>query len=160
MRTESAKQRERGVTLIEMVVFIVVIAVSLTVFVQALNYFHTRSVDPLVNLRAVECAQAALDRVLARKFDENTPTGGIPACSSAEEGSVLCAGISSDADLDDVGDFNGYSDTSLDNCTVTITVVEAGSDLGIPNNQARLVTVQAQSSGGGEAVLSSYRTNF
>ena len=74
-----------GVTLIELVVFIVVLSIGLTAMVTAMNNHLSNSVDPIVNTRALECAQAKLDEISARKFDENSPTGGVPACGSGEE---------------------------------------------------------------------------
>jgi len=152
--------RQRGVTLIEMVVFIIVLSIGLTAMVSAMNNHLSNSVDPIVNTRALECAQAKLDEISARKFDENSPTGGVPACGSGESGAVACLGIVPDGDFDDVGDFNSHVDNSDSNCAITVTVVNAGGDLGINADQARRVTVDVVSPGGGRATISTYRTNF
>ena len=150
----------RGVTLIEMVVFIVVLSIGLTAMVAVLNNHLSNSVDPIVNTRALECAQAKLDEISARKFDENSPTGGVPACGSGEVGAVPCLGIVPDGDFDDVGDFQGQLDNSDSNCSVSVTVTNAGGDLGLSADQARRITVDVTSPGGGYATLSTYRTNF
>lgn len=149
-----------GVTLIEMIIFIVIISVSLVVLLSVYNQAVSNSVDPIVQVRALECAQAKLEEILARKFDENSPTGGIPACGSGEPGAVACAGIVADSDFDDVGDFNGQVDTSNPDCTITVSVTEGGNALGIPQNQARLIRVDVTSPGGGATTLSAYKTNF
>ena len=157
--------RGRGVTLIELIVFIVIIGVALSatlsVFTQNIQY----SSDPLIQTRALELAQAQLDEILARKFDEATPTGGVPACGTA--GVPACNGIAIDADFDDVGDFNGFVDTSYAGYTVTVTVVDAGTDLGLAaDDQARLVTVTvvtpatSRSAGGSTVTLSAFKANF
>ncbi|MCW8196634.1 type II secretion system protein [Proteobacteria bacterium 005FR1] len=151
---------QRGVTLIELVVFIVVVSIALTAMISAMNYNLVKSVDPVVQMRALECAQAKLDEISARKFDENSPTGGVPACGSAEAGAVACAGIAAEAQLDDVGDFAGQVDNSNPDCSISVTVVNAGGDLGLPADQARRVTVNVTSPGGGQATLSTYRSNF
>lgn len=151
---------ERGVTLIETVVFIIVVSVGLSVLVTAFSSFLGNSVDPIVQVRALECAQAKLDEIVARKFDENSPTGGVPPCGSAEVGAVACAGISSDADFDDVGDYDGQTDNSNPSCSITVAVSNAGGDLGLPAAQARLITVTVTSPGGGNATLSTYKANF
>lgn len=159
MRTELARQR--GVTLFELVVFIVVISIGLGAMVMAMNNHLINSVDPIVQMRALECAQAKLDEVSARKFDENSPTGGVPACGSAEAGAVACAGIVAEAELDDVGDFNGHTDNSNPDCNISVSVVNAGTDLGLTDDaEARLITVDVVSRGGGRASLSTYRSNF
>lgn len=150
----------RGFTLIEAIVFIVVVSIALVSLFGVINYAASRSVNPVVNMRALECAQAKMDEVLSRKFDENTPSGGVPACDSAEAAGVSCVGIASDSGFDDVGDFNGQVDTSLVSCTIRVSVTEAGTDVGLPNNQARRIDVSVSSSGGGSAFLSAYRANF
>lgn len=152
--------RQGGISLIELVVFIVVIAVGLSAMVAAINYHTINSVDPVVQLRALECAQAKLDEIITRRFDENSATGGVPACGSAETNALACQGVSADADFDDVGDFNGQIDTSKTACTVSVTVVNDGAALGLANDQARRITVEAISPTNGRAVLSTYRTNF
>jgi len=150
-----------GFTLIELVVVIVVISLSLLTLIGVFNQAASNSIDPVVQVRALECAQSKLDEILARKFDESTPSGGIPACGSAETNAANCTGITADADLDDVGDYNGHVDNSLDNCQIIVTVVNAGTELGLSSNvQARRITVTVNSTGGGGAVLSAYRANF
>lgn len=116
------------------------------------------SVDPVVQIRALEKAQAQMDEILARKFDENTPTGGVPACDSSA--GVACAGIAPDADYDDVGDYNGFVDNSEASYAVSVTVVNAGSELGLVNTRARRVTVTAAMPAGNSVVLSAYKVNF
>lgn len=154
--------RQRGVTLIELIVFIVVVGIGLTVMVTAMNSSLVRSVDPVLDMRALECAQAMLDEINARKFDRYSPVGGVPACGSDLEGADDCAGITGltqGAFPDNVGDYAGYKADNL-HCAIEVEVSEAGSHLGLPNEQARLITVTAATEGGGKAVLSTYRTNF
>src|SRR5690554_3731606 len=98
--------RQSGVTLIELIVFIVVVGIALTTIVMAMNSSLIRSVDPLLNVRALECAYAKLDEINARKFDRNSPTGGVPACGSGLADAVACAGISPGTLFDNVGDYH------------------------------------------------------
>lgn len=150
----------KGVTLIELMVFIIIVSVALAAMIAAFNFYVSNSVDPIVQLRALECAQAKMDEIIARKFDESSPTGGIPACGSAEVGAVACNGISVDSDFDDIGDFNGQVDNSNPDCAITVSVVAAGAELSIANDQVRRVTVNVVSPLGGNATLSSYRANY
>ena len=151
---------EGGFTLVELLVFMVVVAIGLVALLRVFDHSVTHSVDPIIQVRALECAQAKMDEVLARRFDQASPSGGVPACGSASPGAVGCAGISADASLNDVGDYHATVDNSFANCSVSVTVTEAGSDLGLANAQARRVTVTALSDGGAQVVLSSYRANF
>ena len=160
---ENKSPSQAGFTLLELIVAIVVLRLALGALLGVFNQAAINSVDPVVQIRALECAQSKMDEILARKFDENTPSGGVPACGSADIGAPACGGISADAGLDDVGDYNGHSDNSLDQCEISVVVSNAGTELGLgPGNnaQARRITVSVNSTGGGSAVLSAYRTNF
>lgn len=150
-----------GVTLIELIVFIIVISIALLALISVFNQSLVNSVDPLIRVRALECAQAKLDEVTARKFDENSPTGGVPACGSAEPGAVACAGIVADAGFDDIGDYNGQNFIDGD-CDVTVSVVGEGTDLGLADdaNLVRLISVTSATQDGNTVVLSAYHTNF
>lgn len=151
---------QRGATLLEMIVFIVVIGVALVAIGSVYNQSISASVDPMVQVRGLELAQAKLDEVLARKYDGNTPTGGVPACGSAEPGAVACAGIVPDAALDDVGDFHGQIDNGVPGYPVSTQVSLAGADLGLANDQAKKIAVSVQLPTGEILMLSAYRVNF
>lgn len=148
----------RGVTLVETIVFLVVVSIALAALVRVYTYAIVNSVDPAAKIRALELAQAQLDEILARKFDENTPSGGVPACDSTS--GPACLGISPDGDFDDVGDYHGFTNNSDPNHTLTVSVVNAGADLGLPAAQARLIRVSATVPGGDSLTLSVYKANF
>ncbi|BFM12059.1 prepilin-type N-terminal cleavage/methylation domain-containing protein [Simiduia litorea] len=152
--------RACGASLIELIVFIVVISVSLVGLISVFNQSLSSSVDPIVRVTAIELAQAKLDEILARKFDASSPTGGVPACGSAEIGAVACSGISPDGGFDDVGDFHGQVSSPLPGYSVNVTIVEAGADLGLPSAQARRVTVLVDMPNGEFVQLSSFKVNF
>lgn len=143
--------QQAGVTLFELVVFIVVVSIALGALFSVFNHSMINSVDPIIRVRALECAQAKLDEIIARKFDQNTPTGGIPACGSAEIGASACAGIVAGAGFDDIADYDGQNFIDGD-CNVNVVV--SGGD------SVRLVTVTSVMPDGNNIVLSTYRTNF
>jgi len=155
MRTNISSQR--GVTLIELLMFIVVVSIALGALLQIFNSNVANSVDPVLRMKAVEAGQALLDEILSRRFDENTPTGGIPACGSTD--GDVCAGIAADADYDDVGDYNGYS-TSGSGYSLNVSVSNAGAHLGINPANARLITVVIDTTDGSSLTLAAYRVNF
>lgn len=163
MPTKTHQPAEHGFTLIEMIVFIIVVAIALLALLGVVNQANSRNVDPLIQARALECAQAKMDQIWARKFDHSSPTGGVPPCGSAETGATACTGISPEASFNDIGDYHNTTDTAWENCSVSVVVEDAGQELGLSaaeNTQVRRITVTANSDGGGQAVLSGYRANF
>ncbi|GLS26719.1 type II secretion system protein [Marinibactrum halimedae] len=157
--TQNRLSRQWGASLVELIVFMVVVSTALAAVIGVYNQSVANSVNPIDQTRALECAQAKMDEILARKFDENTPTGGIPACNSFDAEGVTCAGTA-DADFDDVLDYHNSTDNSATRCSTAVTVVDAGADLGLAGDGARLITVTATASGGAQTVLSAYKANF
>lgn len=161
MRIKSA-----GFTLIETMVFIVVVSIALGALMQVYSQGVSQSVDPIVRVRLLELAQSKLDEVVARKYDHNSPSGGVPACNSAggatcttvlgREGSEICAVPTG---LNDVDDFNGCTDSPYTNYSRTVTVFEVGADLGLPAGDAKRIEVTV-TLGAESLTLSSYRANF
>jgi len=158
-------QSEKGFTLIELIVFIVVISLALTGLFSVFNQSMLNSVDPIIRVRALELAQSKLDEVLVRKFAENTPAGGIPACGSFDSGSPIVActaiqGVAADPARDDVGDYNGENTTD-GNYTIAVAVSEQGTELGLASDAlARRVTVTVTMPGSETLSLSGYKVNF
>lgn len=149
---------DSGFTLVELMFFLVVVAIGLGGLLKVFNDAVLHSVDPVLRVKAVEKTQALLDEILARKFDENTPTGGYPPCNSA--GASACAGINSDSGYDDVGDYNGYSDSSDTGLTTSVVVLNAGIEIGVTNTDARRITITTIMSDGSKVVLSAYKLNY
>lgn len=151
--------QQRGISLVETIVFLVVVSIGLVSLLSVFSQNIVQSVDPVVRVTAMEKAQALLDEILARKFDENTPTGGIPACDST--GAPACLGIVPDADFDDVGDYHNFTDNSDPNYSLSVTVVNGGSELGLSNNaQARLITISVLMPTADTLAISAFRANF
>ena len=151
-------QHQCGFTLVELVVFLVVISMALGGLLHVFNFGVLHSVDPVTRVKALEKTQALLDEILSRRFDENSPVGGVPACNSS--GATACLGITADAGYDDVGDYNGYSNSSDTGYTLTATVVNAGTELGITNTDARRITVTTQMPDGKRITLGAYKVNY
>ncbi len=151
-------RKQSGVTLVETIFFIIIVSIALAALVRVYTNAIVNSVDPIARTRAIALAQAQMDEILARKFDENTPTGGVPACDSTD--GVACLGIVGDGDYDDVGDYDGFVNNSDPNHTLTVSVVAAGGEIGLPGSQARRVTVTATVPGGSSLTISAYKTNF
>ncbi len=145
--------RESGVSLLEMIVFIVVVSIALVALLSVYNQSARANVDPIVQLRLLEAAQSRLDEIIALKYDESTPTGGVPACGSGLAGSVACTNTP-DANMNDVDDFSGPAgdDSPYPGYQRTVTV-------GVDGNR-KLISVTVSAPGGQALTLSAYRYNF
>lgn len=158
MRIGNSYGRQSGVTLVELIVFIVVISLTLGALLSVYRHSVVNSVDPLVRLRLLELAQSRLDIALTLGYDANTPPGGVPACGSlvpsGQPSAPACVGSGGVSALNDQVDspFPGY--------TRSITVVTAGTDLGLANDQAKRITVVVSAPNGESLTLTAYRTNF
>lgn len=140
---------EKGVSLIELIVFIIVVGIASSALFATYSYSMMRNTDPLIQVRALELAQARLDEILALKYDENTPTGGIPACGS---GGVPVCNNTTDSNRNDVDDFHNVSDTPYTGYTRTVTVVTA--------NNLKLITVTVAAPKSLSTTLAAYKANF
>ena len=159
-----------GFTLIELIIFILVLGVATTGLFAALNRGNVASVEPIFQVKALELAQAQMDEIFGKRYDELSPNGGFPPCSSqegpptppacsvalgAEEGSV--------ANYDDVDDYDGFAPTlaaPFDGYTLSVSVDYAGADIGLANNQAKFILVTVMPPVGEPVELGAYRGNF
>ena len=97
-----------GFSLVELVVGIVVSAIALTLLTNLFFSNAGRSVEPMMQIRAAEFGQAIMEEILAKNFDEQTPVGGVPACTSCTPANSLGPDGESRDSFDDVDDYNSY----------------------------------------------------
>ncbi|ROR34197.1 type II secretion system protein [Inmirania thermothiophila] len=87
-------RRAEGFTLVELVIAIVILAIAVAGVLLAFQQTAARSADPLLVQQAVAVAEAYLEEIQLRAFDD--PDGA--------------DGEASRADYDDVDDYDGLSD--------------------------------------------------
>ena len=160
--------RSRGFTLVELIIFIVVLGVATTGVFTALNRGNVASVEPIYQVKALELAQAQLDEIFGKRYDESSPNGGFPPCDSGEVGALSCSGSlgpeeASVSDYDDVDDYAGYSPTlaaPYSGFTLVVAVQYAGTEIGLANTQAKYISVTVTPSVGEAVEVGAYRSNF
>ncbi|MEQ8857038.1 MAG: prepilin-type N-terminal cleavage/methylation domain-containing protein [Pseudomonadales bacterium] len=100
-----------GFTLVELVVTMVVISIAVLGIGQALAFAFTHQSDGIWQTRSVALAETYIEEIMARRFDEATPVGGVPPCAPA---AVPCSAVGSDgetrAEFDDVDDYDGLDE--------------------------------------------------
>jgi len=140
----------RGVTLIELVVAITVLAIAVTSIIGLLSSIAARSADTLVREQAVAIASSYLNEVLAKSF-------GV-------------SGAAPRANFTAVGDYNGLLDNGAHDQTgaaipglnlfkVAVAVVP-GALGAVPANEVVRVDVTVNHPSGVVVALSGYRTRY
>lgn len=174
--------KERGFSLIELLVFIVVVGIAVTGVLSVFSLNTRTSVDPLVRKQAAAIAESLLEEVLSKPFtycdpdDANADTASSPAgCATlAETAMGPEAGETRYSNLtpfDNVNDYNGFSMAGINDLTGTavaglaaysarVQVRQAGAFNGIPAGETLLVTVTVTGPGNHAITLSGYRTRY
>ncbi len=162
----------RGFTLIELIVFILIVSVGVVGILLVMNVTVKSSSDPVVRKQSLAMAEAILDEVLAKEFSNPT----VPSLGYTEATPATCANRALYDDVDDYACFDGTTasksiggvstlgSTSIPalaayRATVVVDAT-AGAVLGaIPVGQIKKVTVTV--TGSGETIqLSGYRANY
>ncbi|MFY0678782.1 MAG: prepilin-type N-terminal cleavage/methylation domain-containing protein [Neptuniibacter sp.] len=132
---------EKGFSLVEVVITIVIISIALVAAISGWGNIARHSSDVMWQSKVAYLGQAYLEEILSRRFDELTPVGGSPLCSpctaEADFGSDTGETRSS---FDDVDDYHGISENAVglfvgligqvqayDNYTVSVDVSYVGS---------------------------------
>ena len=66
----------KGISMIELVVFILVMGIAFTGVMVVFINTQTRSADPMIRIKTVELGQALMDEILLKAYDDQTPNGG------------------------------------------------------------------------------------
>ena len=109
----ASRDAQRGLTLIELVIFIVIILVGLAGVLTVLDTTVRGSADPVVRKQALALAEAMLEEVLAKEF-QNDPTGNnaaTPALGCTPTTAPACAlnTPGNRVNYNDVDDYNTWS---------------------------------------------------
>ena len=151
------KYGQRGFTLIEVIIFIVVVAAGLAGILSVSNTVVKSSADPVVRKQAVALADSILEEVLQKEYSD--PDG-------------VQGGETTRATMDDVDDYNNKTETlfnsasgaggwpaTLDGYAVKIKVAGDTAVVGSAAHPAKRVEVTV-SRGGEYVTLVGYRGNY
>jgi MSHA pilin protein MshD len=154
-RAALARHPHRGVTLIELVVAITVVAIAVTTILGAIGAIALRSADAMMQQQAIAIAQAYLDEITQRWVVD--PNGSPPNTGRAS--------------WDLVDEYNGLVDVgahdqfgnpiaALSAYTVSVSTTPTAGLGGVPSASARRIDITVTYSPNGSVTLSGYRTNY
>jgi len=144
---------QRGFTLIELIIFIVVVGAGLAGILSVMNTTVKSSADPMVRKQAMAIAESLLEEVLLKEYAD--PAGGYSGSDRSQ--------------FDDVDDYDGYTTTGgiVDMVGVTVpglsdyniadVAVDISTDLTGVSAKKVIVSVTGR---GVEISLSGYRANY
>jgi MSHA pilin protein MshD len=143
-------RRQAGISLFELILFIVVIGVGLAGILSVFVTSATRSADPMVRKQAIAVAESLLEEVMLQPFtycDPDDPGAATATASSVLGGCSTAAAVQDGArtagesrgsasdPLDNVWDYSGFTMTGITSIDDVATVL-------LPNYRAT-VTVTA-----------------
>ena len=173
-------QQQGGFTLIEIVITIVLISAMMAgmsaLFVENVGNSHR----PYLRQKSLAVANAFMEEIQHKRWNENTPIGGGCINTGASCGASLFtpAGIGTDGgesrtDYDDVDDYNAINNQSppedssgtampgFDGFTVTVAVTQPSAAWnGIAAADVREIVVSVTSPTNETISLTSYRVNY
>lgn len=166
-----------GFTLIELIMFIVIVSVGLAGVLVAFNFAATKSADPLVQKQVLRVAEGTMQEILEKSYqnDPSDPNNASTTlgCTPFTTPQCLPNTPAQRANYNDVDDYNGFSQTGitqldgvtpvsgLSGYTVTISVNKTTATLGslTGSTQVKQITVVV-SRGSVSVTLVGYRTNY
>lgn len=172
--------RSRGVTLIELIVFIVIVGVALAGLFAAFNTMTAASADPQVRKQVLAIAESLMEEVQLMPFTFCDPDDPAAATATSTAGCATIEGMgveggetrySAITRFDNVSDYHGFAMAGgiqdITNTTITglgaysasVTVTQAGLG-GIAAADALLISITVTGPGGVSTTLEGYRTRY
>lgn len=171
--------QQQGFSLVEMIVTILIISIATVGISSSLAFGLRHQSDGIWRTKAVALADAYFEEIAAKRYDENTPNGGVPACSPT---TIACSSAANFDDgetrgeFDDVDDYNGVSDMppqdangnpriGYNNYRVSVDVAYASpaqvTALGLAAaSDAKVVTIRVTPPGQQDMEFTLLRSNF
>ena len=145
----------RGITLIELVVAITIVAIAVTTIVGVLGTVASRSSDAMMQQQAIAVAGSYLDEILQRWVVD--PNGAAP---NTGRGS-----------WDLVDEYNGLVDVgahdqfgnpiaALSGYTVSVVTAQSSALTGVPAAATRRIDITVSYAPNRSVTVSGYRTNY
>ncbi len=156
------RPEQRGATLIELVISMVIIGIAVVGVLKVMEVTTRHSADPMIQHQAVAIAEAYLEEILTKEFDDpEAETGtceeGLPSAARGVYDDVNDYGCISGANAD-VGarDQFGTPISGLGAYTVEVTVTATPLD----TIASKRIEVRVTHSNLVDITLTGYRTNY
>lgn len=175
----SRRHQQAGFTLVETIIVIVLVGAMMAGMTSLFMNNVGNSHRPFLRQRALAVANAFMDEIQHKRWNECTPIGG----GAIDTGTGLCPdgtgipaigvdGVENRSTFDDIDDYNGLSQSppqnsagvdmpGYDGFMVTVSVAQPAAAWNtIAAADVRLITVTVTSTSGEAIAVSAYRVNF
>lgn len=167
--------RERGLTLIELLFFILIVGVAVAGVLSVLNYTAARSADPLIRKQVLALAEGMLEEVSLMPFTYCDPDDPAAATAANAAGCAVPEALGPEGGesrvsltepFDNVNDYDGYRGVPTDLAGNPISGLSAyqlevevsPGGMGLPNDQVLRIDVTATGPGNESVTVSAFRT--
>jgi len=176
MRTVG-RRVQAGFTLIETILVVVLLGTMMAGMTSLFVESSRRSHEPYIRQKAIAIADAFMDEIIHKSWDDNTPLGGgcVDTGSGGCPGGPVAAGLAIDEasriDFDDIDDYNGIrnqtpprdsADNSMatyDGYVVSVYVDQTGSWNSVPSADNKRIRIDVTSPTQETVTLTAYRVN-
>lgn len=169
--------RQRGLTLIELIMFIIIVGVGLAGVLTVFNVTARSSADPVVRKQALAIAEAMLEEILSKSYENDAADPGNTSttlgCTPNTNPTCVANTPAQRSRYNDVDDYNGWNQNGvfdlngaalagLANYRVVVAVAApAPAAFGVAGSQVTGKQVTVTVTGGTESVaLTGFRANF
>jgi MSHA pilin protein MshD len=175
-----SSSRQRGLSLVEVVVFIVVLGIALAGMAVIYNQLTLASVDPVVRKQAVAIARSLMEEIQLRPFTYCDPDDAAVFTAANPAGCGVQEVIGTEGPetrygptfFDNVSDYHNFADSirdiygvpilDLSGYSARVDIVNAGADFtpAVPADAALRITVEVTGPANVRVVLQGYRLRY
>jgi MSHA pilin protein MshD len=152
---QTSGARQRGVTIIEVVVAIVIVAMAATAVLGAMSAITQRGAETMVRQQAVAVAEAYLEEILLQPITQPTG-GGTPSGRATYNDEDQYNNLNDSPPQDQYGTVMN----SLTGYSVNVVVAPTTALTGITAANAREIDVTVKDPNGATVLLTGYRSNY
>lgn len=179
------RNRQQGLTLVELIVFIVIVSIGIVGILAALNVSTQHSADPVVRKQVLAIAESLLEEIELMPFTFCDPQDANVLTATSSAGCVSTpqtfgpppspateTRYSATDPFDNVGDYGGFSMSPIKDITGTdvgglsgysasVSIAPpAGALSGVPASEIAVISVSVTGPGNESITLEGYRVRY
>lgn len=157
---QSASRRlSTGVSLIEAVLFMVVVSVALAVLLKAFDQAAVASADPVLRRQSLAIAQSLLEEISYQNFANPSPGGYAGPYNATTRGQFDDVMDYNGLTLNGISDLSGAAVAGLASYSARIAIAAAAFG-NVPSSAGWRITVTVTDPAGQQLALEGYRANY